>query len=459
LQREIDALIAAPEVDRGTWGIVVRNLAGDHIYSVNPRKLFVPASNMKLLTLAAAAERLGWDYSFETRLVGTGEIEANVLDGDLVVVGSGDPSVDNWDGAATRLFQQWAERLKQLGIQTIRGRIVGDDDSFDDEGWGPGWAWDDLDRSFATGVGTLQFNQNSTQLHIRPGAREADAAVITLEPSGSALTIRNRLTTSARRSAPAIEVRRLLDAPVIEIRGSIPEGSAPIVRNVAVANPTTYFVTALRDAFIASGIDVRGAAVDIDEMPDPPARARGTVLLRHNSPPLSELATTMMRLSQNLYAETFVKAIGAQHGIGTTRGGSLEVSEVLTQWGLPAGDIRVADGSGLSVYDLVSPELLVQLLAHVATDAKLAIPFANTLPVAGQDGTLAQRLKGTAAERNVRAKTGSLSNARAISGYAYTADREPLVFSILVNNFGQASDAVERTTDAILVKLAQFSRK
>ena len=459
LQRDIDALLSLPAIERGTWGIVVKAATGEALYSMNGGKLFVPASNMKILTLAAAAERLGWDFSFDTRLVGTGAIDAGGLEGDLVVVGSGDPTVDDWDGAATQLFRDWADRLKRLGIHTIRGRIIGDDNSFDDEPWGSGWAWDDLDRSFATGVGALQFNQNTAQLRLQPGARAGDSAAVTIGPPGAGLTIRNLLTTAPADRPASIEVRRRLDSPTLEVRGSLPIGSRPVVRNVAVGNPTVYFVTALRAALVASGIDVRGPAVDIDDLSDPPSRARGHVLLDHHSPPLAEMAATMMQLSQNLYAETLLKTLGAQKTIGSSGAGRTAVADVLEQWGLAASNVRVADGSGLSVYDLATPDLLVAVLAHIARDDRLRGPFEAALPVAGRDGTLGQRMKGTPAEANVRAKTGSLSNARAMSGYVRSADGEELTFSILVNNFGVSSDGVDRTMDAVLVRLAQFSRR
>ncbi len=460
LQREIDALLGAPEIDRGTWGVVVRSAASrELLYSMNGGKLFVPASNMKILTLAAAADRLGWDYTFETRLVGAGAIDAGGLEGDLVVVGSGDPTIDDWDGAATRLFQSWAETLKRLGIHAIHGRIVGDDNSFDDDPWGSGWAWDDLDRSFATGVGSLQFNQNTAQLRFEPAARAGDPAIVTIGPAGSGLELRNLTTTTTAHTSTALEVRRRLDSPILELRGSLPVASGTIVRNVAVNNPTVYFVTELRDALTAAGIEVRGPAVDIDDITDPPSRARGNVLLNHRSPPLSELASTMMRLSQNLYAETLLKTMGAQRAIGSSLSGRAAVTGVLEGWGLAASDFRVVDGSGLSVYDLVTPDVLVSVLTHVAQNDSLRGPFEAALPIAGREGTLAQRMRGTAAEGNVRAKTGSLSNARAMSGYVRSAEGELLVFSMLVNNFGASSEATDRAMDAIMVRLAQFSRR
>jgi D-alanyl-D-alanine carboxypeptidase/D-alanyl-D-alanine-endopeptidase (penicillin-binding protein 4) len=231
-----------------------------------------------------------------------------------------------------------------------------------------------------------------------------------------------------------------------------------VFRNVSVDNPTQYFVNQLRDALEANGIDVFGAAVDIDSLADPPRRDEGTLLVSSRSPSLSTMAATMMKLSQNLYAETLLKTLGGFTQPATAEAGRLVVQSTLTSWGIDPEDLHVVDGSGLSPYDLATPTALVAILTRGVRDERLRGPFAEALPIAGRDGTLAYRLKGTAAEGNARAKTGSLSNARAISGYVSSADGEPLVFSILANNFGRSADAVEAAEDAIVARLAEFSR-
>ena len=217
--------------------------------------------------------------------------------------------------------------------------------------------------------------------------------------------------------------------------------------NAAVYNPTLYFVSALRAALIANGIEVRGEAVDIDDLAVPPSTDRGVLLLSHYSAPLPALAMTMMKLSQNLFAETLLYATGPS-----------QPRLVFEGWGIPPGDVLIADGSGLSRYNLVTPEALVTMLAHVAADERLRQPFVASLPIAGRDGSLDDRMKGTAAEGNARAKTGSFSNARSLSGYVRTADGEPLVFSILANNYGVPAEAIDQATDAIVVRLAEFKR-
>jgi D-alanyl-D-alanine carboxypeptidase/D-alanyl-D-alanine-endopeptidase (penicillin-binding protein 4) len=453
LQRDLDAIVTAPALQHSTWGVSVKSLTRDEtLYALNAHRLLLPASSMKVVTLAAAAERLGWDFTFETRLVALGPVDGGVLHGDLFVVGTGDPSIDDWDGAATRLFRGWGEELKARGITTISGRIVGHDNAFADQALGSGWAWDDLDKSFATAVGALQFNENTARLTVAPGAAAGEAASASVAPPGSGLVVHNLVRTSGPDVPADIETRRLAGSAVLEVRGSIPVGAMPFIRTVSAYNPTLYFVTALREALIGNAVAVRGEAIDVDDVADvsgPPSLDRGAVLVSHRSPPLSTLAVTMMKVSQNLFAESLLNAIG---GPGAVR-------SMLPRWGVPDSSLVVADGSGLSRYNLATPDAFVTILTHVYREAGSRDLFEATLPVAGRDGTLAQRMNGTTADGNARAKTGAFSNARALSGYVRTRDGEPLVFSVMANNFGTTPDVVEKTTDAIIVKLAEFSRR
>jgi D-alanyl-D-alanine carboxypeptidase/D-alanyl-D-alanine-endopeptidase (penicillin-binding protein 4) len=417
----------------------------------------MPASLVKLVTLAAAADQLGWDYTYETQVVAAGTISAGSLDGDLLVVGGGDPSIDDWDGFATTLFRGWADRLKELGVRVVTGRIVGDDNAFDDEPFGSGWAWDDLSASYATGVGALQFNQNTARLSIAPGAKVGDKAEVALLPGNSGIVPVNLLMTGAPGDPFSITTRRLPGSARLEIRGTVPLGGGQSFRNVSVDNSTLYFVTALRDALVAAGIEVRGPAVDIDDIDPPTGRDGLTPLLVHRSQPLSAVATTMMKNSQNLYAETLLKTLGVAAGVGAGEGSSV-IAWMLDRWGVPEGGFLLADGSGLSRYNLATAEALVSVLSSIYGNERLREPFEATLPVAGKDGTLAGRLAGTVAEGVTRAKTGSFSNARSLAGYTRTVRGESLAFCIIANNFGPSGATVEQTIDSIVVRLAQFSR-
>jgi D-alanyl-D-alanine carboxypeptidase/D-alanyl-D-alanine-endopeptidase (penicillin-binding protein 4) len=457
LVSDIDAILADPVLAHGYWGIVVKSLkSGEPLYERDPGKLLMPASNMKIVTLAAAAEKLGWDYTYETTLRAAGRIDGGRLDGDLIVVGSGDPSVTDGEAAA-RLFDSWADRLKALGVHSINGRVIGDDNVFDDDELGFGWSWDDVPDDYAAGVSALQFNENSAGIVVGPGPGAGDSASVSVSPVGSGLVVDSLVTTSAADRPSRIEARRLPGSARLTLRGSVPVGSAPGTRAVSVDNPTLFFVTALRSALIARGIDVRGAAVDIDDVRGPPSADTAAVAI-YRSPPLSTLAIRLMKVSQNLYAETLLKTIGRSAGTPTFAAGRSGVQAALLPWGVGASDLIVRDGSGLSRYDFVTADALVTILTHIARDDRLRGPFEATLPIAGRDGSLSNRMKGTAAEGNARAKTGSMTNVRALSGYVTSADGEPLVWSIIANNFETPPDTITKTTDAIVVRLATFRR-
>jgi D-alanyl-D-alanine carboxypeptidase/D-alanyl-D-alanine-endopeptidase (penicillin-binding protein 4) len=496
LRSDLDAVLSGAMLARGTWGVLVTSMrTGDTLYAFNPLKLLMPASNMKIVTLAAAAERLGWNYAYETRVFAAGPIEAGVLRGDLVVVGSGDPSIGVTDGSAARIFGAWADRLKELGIRVIDGRIVGDDRAFEDQTLGFGWSWDDLPDDYAAGVGALQFNENAVRVTVSPGFAAGEPASIAIEPPGSGLLVASLVRTERAGVPRPLSTRRLPGAQRLEIGGTIGLGAPPAVLSVSVDNPTIFFVEALKYALIASGLDVRGAAVDIGGLRGEgahgvnnnrgaggpgvnnggarapgvnnlaPDSGHGSLVAVNRSAPLSTLAIRLMKDSQNQYAETLLKTLGAADGQargeavrGTAAGGRMSVRALLERWGVDGSGLIQRDGSGLSRYDYVNADTLVGILSHVYHDTTLSGPFKASLPVAGQDGTLANRLKGTVAEGRVQAKTGSMSNVRALSGYVSTADGEPLAFSILANNFETPAEVVNNATDAIVIRLAQFQR-
>ena len=458
LQRDIDAILAAPSLEHGYWGVLVKSLkSADTLYERDARKLMMPASNMKIVTLAAAAEKLGWDYTYVTNVFAAGPIEDGMLRGDLVVVGSGDPSIISAEAEA--LFGDWAERLKRAGVRTVAGRVVGDDRAFDDIGLGFGWSWDDLPDDYAAGVSALQFNENAVRVSVTPGPAAGESAGVSISPSGSGLAIVSAVTTAAAGSATSIGARRLPWSMRLALHGTIAAGAAPATLTVSVENPTLFFATALRDALIAHGLDIRGPAVAVGDIRDPPAHAPAPIAA-HRSPPLSTLAVRLMKASQNLYAETLLKTLSAR-GAGRpadAESGRKEAAAALAPWGIDAGALIQRDGSGLSRYDYVTADALVAILAHVDRDDRLRTPFEAALPIAGRDGTLASRMKGTPAEGNARAKTGSMSNVRALSGYVTSASGEPLVFSVLANNFDAPAETISRTEDAIVVRLASFMR-
>jgi D-alanyl-D-alanine carboxypeptidase/D-alanyl-D-alanine-endopeptidase (penicillin-binding protein 4) len=459
LRRDIDAVLAQPPLVHSYWGVLVKSLKNDEtLYERNANKLMMPASNMKIVTLAAAAEKLGWDYRYQTQLYAAGRVDGGTLQGDLVVAGNGDPSLVAADGMADRVFADWADRLKQRGIRTISGRVIGDDNGVEEPALGLGWMWDDVPTEDSTSVGALQYNENALRVTVSPGPSAGDSAGISLSVGSSGLTIVNAVMTAAAGTATSISIHRLPGSTTLGLRGSIAVGAAPSGLAVSVDNPTQFFVDALRAALVANGIDVRGPAVDIDEIADAPV-TRSAPIVSYQSPPLSTLAVRLMKISQNLYAETFLKTVGAAPGVVPTAAAGWNAARtILERWGVAPGALIQRDGSGLTRYDFVTPEALVTILTHVARDPRLKDPFEASLPIAGRDGTLANRMKGTAAEGNARAKTGSMTAVRGLSGYVTSADGEPLAFSILANNFDTPPATITATEDAIVIRLAQFRR-
>jgi D-alanyl-D-alanine carboxypeptidase/D-alanyl-D-alanine-endopeptidase (penicillin-binding protein 4) len=462
LAADLDAILNNPALAHGIWGVTVRSMrTHETLYARNGEKLLMPASTMKIVTLAAAAARLGWEFTYRTTLSAAGAIEEGTLRGDLVVVGSGDPGIGTIDGTAAQVFGSWAQRLTQLGVRTIAGRIIGDDNAFEDLELGFGWSWDDLAEDYAAGVSALQYNENAVRVTVGPGPAEHDSAAVVVEPPGAGIEIVNAIRTAAREASTSIAARRLPGHQRLALEGIIAAGATPSVLTVSVDNPTLFFVQALRRALIAQGIDVRGEAVDIDDLPPGTAPARRMEIVVHRSPPLSMLAVRLMKASQNQYAETFLKTIATadQPDVpATALAGRLAAQKIFASWGIDEGSLIQRDGSGLSRYDYVTADALATILTHLYEDEKSREPFIASLPVAGEDGTLGGRMKGTSAGENARAKTGSMSNVRALAGYVNAADGEPLAFAILANNFDSPPRLINDATDAIVVRLAQFRR-
>lgn len=461
LARELDRIFAAPAFDRMQWGILVRSLAsGQVLYERNASKLLMPASNMKIVTLAAAAERLGWDHAWTTTVTPAGRVDGGVLAGDLVIAGTGDPTINGRSGEATAVFQKWADLLSAAGLRRIDGRVVGDATAFDDEELGAGWAWDDMAFDYSAPISALQFNEDVARLVVRPGSTEGAAATLELIPVESGLVVDNRVTTGPG-DRTAIALRRLPGSERLTVSGSIGRLANEAVRLVAVDSPSAYFARAFRQVLVSRGIEVTGPAVDVRALDVKPVLDGVTPFFVHRSPPLSEAARVLMKVSQNLYAETFVKTIGAVAGDGGNTGsGQKEVAEVLQGWGIAPEEYVLADGSGLSRYNYLTPHLLATVLERIYRDPRHRDPFVAALPVGGEDGgTIARRFKGTRAAGNVKAKTGSLANVRALSGYVTSLDGEPLVFSILANNFTVPQATIDVSIDRAVECLANMTRR
>ncbi len=455
LTQDIMAATSSPGVQRATWGIVVHSLdRNERVFDLNPRTLLVPASAVKLVSLATAVDAVGWNFRFETTVRATAPLVDGTLQGDLLIVGSGDPSIG---GRGGQELSVWVDALKALGLRRIEGRIIGDDDAIEEPRPQLAWAWDDLGYSTGVLFGALNLAENRMTVTVNPASSTSDRPTLSVDPSASSRPLRNRTATGAPGSSVLIWPEQRPGEPFLTIAGSVPAGSPPTQLSISAGNPTFWFASGLRDALLSGGIEVTGEAYDIDDVAKRPEWEGATVLYRYRSPSLAEIAQPLLKDSINLYGEAVLR-LNADRGALPTNDLALEgLHTRLAAWGIPPDAWQVIDGSGLSRRNAGAPETLVAVLQRMY-DPSGASPWMTGLPVAGRDGTLAGRMKGTPAEGNVRAKTGTMSNIRTLAGYVHTRDGEALAFAIMADHFEGPGRLAVDAIDRIAVRLAGFSR-
>ncbi len=418
----------------------------------------MPASNQKILTSAAALMTLGPDFKFVTRVFRNGSVTDGVLQGDLIVQGQGDPTFyTKFYNDSTDPFRNWAKKLSDAGIKRIEGRVIGDDDHFEDASFGHGWSLNYLDTWYAVETGALQFNENYLDLRIAPPATANGKVEITPNVASNYYQIVDQTRLSATEPN-SVRISRPFGSNVITVSGVVKAGTPPFERSPSIGNPTLFFATVLREVLISEGIQVTGEAVDCDTLENWSFRPENsTLLVSHDSPPLSEILRGLMKRSQNLYAETLVKTLGLEStGLGSFAAGKAVVQDRLEEMGIDSATYAFMDGSGLTRYNFVSPRQLVTILEHMR-ESEHGKLWKSLLPIGGVDGTLRNRMKGTAAAGKVLAKTGTISNVRCLSGYVTTADGEELVFSFMLNGHLLSSRNADAVTDKVLSLLAEYS--
>lgn len=453
LRRLIDSIVAAPDTRHARWGIlIVDPERADTLYSHDAGKLLVPASNQKIITSAVALDALGPEYRFRTPYVAGGPIRGGVLEGDLFVVGRGDPSVsDQLAGDAMLPLLAAADSLAARGVTRVLGRLLPHGNAFPDANIGWAWEHDDLATSSGAAVDELLFNEGVAELVVRAGARPGDTVAASTAPARTFPRLRVQAVTTVRGTGrdSAPQISAVLDTAHGEfvVSGTVPVGDS-VTRTLAFPDPTAAYLAALREALGDRGITVGDSTF--------PAVARMDTLFVMQSPPLTQILAAFMKPSQNQIGEMLFKTVALVRGdTGTGRVARRLVSERLRAWGAAPDGFLVWDGSGLSRQDLVSPETLIRVL-----DAMYRGPhfqaYYDAFPVAGVDGTLRTRMRGTAGEANVRGKTGTLSNVRSLSGYVTTADGRVLLFSVLCNNYLVPTAYVSRAQDSIAVRLSRL---
>lgn len=448
LTHDLNRILADQRLDPARAGVLVKSLAsGEELYARDADKIYTPASNAKLLTSAAAVETLGLDHRFTTEVLHTGRVAGRALVGDLYLKGTGDPTMLAAD------YDALAEKVADAGVKTVTGRLIADDTWFDDVRLGTDWAWDDEPWYYAAQISALtaspdtDYDPGTVIVSVAPGDGQGKPVKVSMTPETDYLKIVNKAVTG---STTDVLIERRHGTNTVEITGTV---SDTYREWVTVDDPTGYAASLLRASLARHGVKVLGPT----QRGATPDNARS--LAKRESMPLRELLVPFMKLSNNMHAEILVKTMGRKvSGQGTWSAGLAVVEDFAKAHGVTT--VRMRDGSGLSRVDGVTPEGIVTLLTALRDKPWFEEWYAS-LPVAGDadrmvGGTLRSRMRGTPAEGNVRAKTGSLTGVTSLSGYVTSADGEPLVFSIMLNQYLSASP--KDIEDEIAVRLARFSR-
>ena len=482
LASQIEKILAQPEAERGFWGIEVVSLKdGRTLYAQNADKLFTPASNTKLFTTAAALALIGPDYRFKTTVETAGTVDKyGRLAGDLVLVGRGDPNLSGrvlpYGGRTQRtqpsihVLELLADQLVQKGVKFIDGDIVADDSYFAYQRYGEGWTQDDLVWESGAPVSALSINDNVMFVNILPADRPGEKAFVSIDPFADYYHIDNRILTTPSGTGPRkIFINREPGSNVLMLWGNIPVDDPGAGEALAIDDPAAFAGQIFERLLEQRGIAVYGrprtrhtelatlqtfsvTALASGGGEHAPQR-QPLVLASYQSSPLIDDLQVINKVSQNLHAELILRLLGREKGSSGTIEGGMEVERgFLTQAGIQPDQYVFYDGSGMSRENLVTPHAVVQLLSYAASQ-----PWGNvwqdTLAIAGVDGSLATRLKGTVADGRVRAKTGALGHVNALSGYATTVTGVPVAFSILTNNHKLASKRALDLVDQIVLAM------
>ena len=472
----VEKVLAAPEAQRGYWGLLVEDAdSGALLYGQNQDRYFTPASNAKLFTLALALATLGPDYKFRTTLESQATVGENgVLAGDLVLVGRGDPNLSNRqlpyqlkterDGVPERVLAEMADALAARGVKEITGNVVGDDSYFAGGEYPSGWAIDDMLWSYGAPVSALEINDGTLFVQIRPAVAEGTPAEYTVEPWASGLVqFRNRMTTAARGSKEELRAESNPGSLEFTLSGAIPADAQPHSIGLANPQPAEYAAALLKELLEARGIKVYGKAVARHAttlVPDAVTGQPTTVLAEHTSLPLSEAVRVTAKVSQNLHAEMLLRDASREKTGDPTYDAAVRFAEDFRKTiGITEDDVLMTDASGLSRRDLVTPQAVAALLRWSAQQSWFTA-FRDSLPAAGEDGTLSDRMLKTPAAGHVWAKTGTLGHVESLSGYATSVGGEHLVFSFFANNHLMKTKPTEDALDALAVAMVEeFGKK
>ena len=453
LQTEIEAILSDPLLASSNIGIKVVSLGtGETLYEKDSKKLYHPASTMKLITAATALVKLGPNYRFRTTLYAD-PVEDGQIPGNIYLKGRGDPMFDSDD------LEGMVERLVEMDTKDLPGDIVVDETYFDTIRRGKGWMWDDGPiGGYYPHLSALTINRNGVLVRISPGTEVDDPVRVHLDPPTQYMKIVNEATTAGRSEKARLTVKRKTgstEANVLIINGVMAIGQAEMNRRVDVLDPALYCGALLREMLAKRGVTLQGR-VRYGEVPEGTAE-----IITHVSPPLSRILWEMNKPSDNLIAELLLKTIGVELGgtPGTAEKGLGAISNFLGEIGMDWEHYALADGSGVSRYNLVTASLLTDLLVYMFRNFAVMPEYLAALPVGGVDGTLRRRMRGMTAAGVLRAKTGTLRGLTALAGYTVTADGETVTFAIIMSNYHGSVTSRRALQDRIGDILTRFSRQ
>jgi D-alanyl-D-alanine carboxypeptidase/D-alanyl-D-alanine-endopeptidase (penicillin-binding protein 4) len=449
--------------DPADWGMQVKSLErGDNLLHLNPGRRFMPASNLKLLVTAIALDQLGADYRWPTSVLAVGEIDSSgVLHGDLVLRGSGDPSISNRFWPETHsAWDSLASQVKAAGIRQVTGRLLADNTLFKGPYLASGWGWEDLNWWYAAPASALSYNDNTIDVQVWPAGKAGDPPRVEIKPANSPFTIANRARTVSSRIDSRLIIGRDTPGGDISLGGGIYRGSLGYLEHVAVDNPGLFAAEAFANALAGMEVRIDGPVTVLesggDDLPgylDSSPALVGQII----SPPLSEIVRVINKRSHNFYAEQLLFTLGAVAGPEGSFAGGIDVEErVLRSLGVDTRELRLEDGSGLSRLNLITTDAFVSLLEWMDSHRQRDV-FVASLPVAGRDNGVRQ-MRNTKAAGRLFAKTGYITSVMALSGYTWTGDGEKVAFSILGNNWLMPNSRARRIIRDLCVKIVDSKR-
>lgn len=455
----MDSVLSAPMWKNARWGVLIVDPdRADTILSFDADRLFMPASNQKLLTAAVSLTVLGPDYRWKTSVLLKGRQSGSVFDGDILVVGSGDPSISDslQNGRANNAFSVAVNALKSRGIKRITGRVLPWGDALPGPTTGYGWSWDDFDASYSAPTDELMYNEG--ELHLAVSAGRTIGSAVSVERSPTlryppvridAKTIGAHIAATDPQFLP-LQVAYDSTGTTLIVSGTMRVGESRTL-TIAYRHPNDAFVAAFGEELRSNGISVQGKTLKES------SRRKIDTLTVIESAPFPDVLRRMMKPSQNQMAELLFRTSGiVASGSGSLDSARAVAVRTLSAWGISASDVAYRDGSGLSRHDYLTPRAVVNVLNAMLLSPSYEL-YRDAMPVAGVDGTLKNRMKGTAAEGVVQAKTGTLDKARSLSGYVKTADGRTLLFSFLCNNYTVPTREVERVQDLLAAMMARGS--